>query len=362
MPAGIEDVAAYAGVSTATVSRALRGLPNVSEATRQRVQEAADALDYVMSPSASRLASGTTRSIGVVAPYIGRWFFGQLLSGIEAVLRESGYDMLLFALPDDESQSQFFERMPLKRRVDAVMVLTLAMSSREDERLRQLGLPMVTVGDPLAGVFGVGIDDSSAARTATAHLINLGHERIAMIGSGSGGPARFAAPLERQRGYREALADAGLEIVGDYEVDGLYTVEGGAAAMARLLALPKPPTAVFAQSDEMAAGAIKTMRRMGLRYPEDVSIVGFDDHEIAGILDLTTIRQPVLDQGRIAAQHLIDSLNNGAGDCTRRDVPTQLIVRSSTCPPPQMRLGRPMNSRHETGNEPLRRPRTGEER
>lgn len=362
MAAGIEDVAAYAGVSTATVSRALRGLPNVSAATRQRVREAAEALDYVMSPSASRLASGTTQSIGVVAPYIGRWFFGQVLSGIESVLREAGYDVLLFALPDDDAQDEFFERMPLKRRVDGVMMLTLAMSADQDETLRQLGVPMVTVGDPLAGIFGVGIDDAAAARTATQHLINLGHTRIAMIGGGSGDSARFGAPRERDRGYREAMAEAGLEVVPGFVADGDYTVDGGATAMAQLLALSEKPTAVFAQSDEMAAGAIKTMRRLGLSCPEDVSVVGFDDHEIADILDLTTIRQPVQEQGRIAARHMLDVLNNGLDEHLRREVPTQLIVRSSTCPPPSVRSGRPKNSRNRAGDEPLRRPRTGDKR
>lgn len=354
MPASIEDVAAYAGVSTATVSRALRGLPNVSESTRRRVMEAAEALDYVLSPSASRLARGTTQSIGVVVPYIGRWFFGQVVAGVESVLREAGYDVLLFALPDVEAQEDFFERTPLKRRVDAVMLITLATTAEQDERLRQLGIPLVTVGDPLAGVFGVGIDDAGAARAATNHLINLGHGRIAMIGSVDN--ARFGTPLERRRGFREAMAQAGLEVPAEYEREGGFTVDGGASAMAQLLALPNPPTAVFAQSDEMAAGAIKAMRRMGLRCPQDVSVVGFDDHEIAGILDLTTVRQPVHRQGQIAARHLLDVLRGVTVQLAREEVPTELVVRSSTCPPG----GHPTDSRNSAGEVPPRRPRTGE--
>lgn len=359
MPAGIEDVAAYAGVSTATVSRALRGLPNVSEATRRRVLEAAEALDYAMSPSASRLASGTTQSISVVVPYVGRWFFGQVLEGIEGVLREAGYDVLLFALPDDEAQDDFFERMPLKRRVDAVIVLTLAMSADQDEKLRQLGVPMATVGDPLAGVFSVGIDDAAAARAATNHLINLGHTRIAMIGGEVHGLSRFTAPIERQRGYREAMAEAGLEILPGYEVDGEFTVPGGGSAMAQLMSLSEAPTAVFAQSDEMAAGAIQSMRKMGLRCPEDVSVVGFDDHELASILDLTTIAQPVQQQGQLAARHILRAIaGQELGSEARQEVPTRLIVRSSTCPP---RTTHP-SPRESAGSPPRIRPTTGEKR
>lgn len=358
MPAGIEDVAAYAGVSTATVSRALRGLPNVSEATRRRVVEAAEALDYVMSPSASRLASGTTQSISVVVPYVGRWFFGQVLTGIETVLREAGYDVLLFVLPDEDAQNDFFDRMPLKRRVDAVIVLTLAMTADQDEKLRQLKVPMATVGDPLAGVFSVGIDDAAAARAATNHLINLGHTRIAMIGGAIDGLSRFTAPLERQRGYREAMAEAGLEVLPGYEVDGGFTVSGGASAMGHLMSLSEAPTAVFAQSDEMAAGAIRAMTRMGLRCPEDVSIVGFDDHELASILELTTVAQPVQLQGQLAARHILADL---AGEpltaALREEVPTRLIVRSSTCPPRATK-----NPRGYAGPMPRTRPTTGEER
>lgn len=358
MPAGIEDVAAYAGVSTATVSRALRGLPNVSDATRRKVMEAAEALDYAMSPSASRLASGTTRSISVVVPYVGRWFFGQVLEGIEGVLREAGYDVLLFVLPDDDAQEEFFERMPLKRRVDAVIVLTLAMTSDQDERLRQLGLPMATVGDPLAGVFSVGIDDASAARAATNHLINLGHTRIAMIGGEIHGLSRFTAPIERQRGYREAMAEADLEVLAGYEVDGEFTVPGGASAMGHLMSLPEAPTAVFAQSDEMAAGAIQAMRKMGLHCPEDVSIVGFDDHELASILELTTVSQPVQEQGKLAARHILGALAGKELDAQARlQVPTRLIVRSSTCPPRAT-----PSPRGSAGSLPRSRPTTGEKK
>lgn len=333
MDTNIEAVARLAGVSTATVSRALRGLPNVSAEARQRVLEAAEQLDYVASPSASRLASGRTRSVGVVMPYIGRYFFSQVLAGAEAVLREAGYDVLLYALPDDRARDRFFAQMPVRRRVDAVLIITLPLSADQVDQFRALRVPVASVGVPMPGITAVGIDDRAAARTATTHLVNLGHERIAMIGGGvsEAEPNRFTTPELRRDGYRDALTDAGLPLRPEYEVDGTYTARGGERAMAQLLSLPRPPTAVFAQSDRMAMGAMHALRALGLNCPRDVSIVGFDDHEVADPLDLTTMAQPMPEQGAAAAEQLLAALAGG----TPTDVvlPTSLVLRASTSPP-----------------------------
>jgi len=335
--ADIETVARLAGVSTATVSRALRGLPHVSEETRARVLAAAAEVEYVASPSASRLASGRTRSVGVVMPYIGRYYFGQVLAGAEAVMRGSGYDVLLFALPDDAARRDFFARMPLRRRVDAVLIITLPLSGDQVSRFRGLGVPMATVGMPMPGASAVGIDDAAAARTATSHLINLGHERIAMIGGGlsDAEPNLFATPGQRASGYRAALAAAGLVWRAEYEVDGRYTSLGAEQAMGQLMSLPRPPTAVFAQSDRMAIGAMHALRITGLGCPDDVSIVGFDDHEVAEPLELTTIAQPMPEQGAAAAKQLLSALAGGEAE----DVvlPTHLVLRATTSTPPSRR-------------------------
>jgi LacI family transcriptional regulator, repressor for deo operon, udp, cdd, tsx, nupC, and nupG len=338
MPADIDAVARRAGVSTATVSRALRGLPNVSQQTRARVLAAARDLDYVISPSASRLASGQTRSIGVVTPYLGRWFFGQVLSGAEEVLHAAGYDVLLYALPDEATRADFFARMPLRRRVDGVLILTLPMRDSELEQLAALGVPVASVGVPGPGVSCVSIDDAAAARVAVNHLVNLGHERIALIGGGLSEPIHFTVPHDRQAGYRGAMADAGLRAPAGCEADGAFTFAGGEAAMADLLALPTPPTAVFAESDEMAMGAMRTVRHSGLRCPDDISIVGFDDHELAEMMDLTTIAQPVHEQGRVAAQMLLDRI--AGAQASDRQLPTRIVLRSSTSPPGGGRITR----------------------
>ncbi len=247
------------------------------------------------------------------------------------MLRAAGYDVLLYALPDEAARSGFFARMPLRRRVDGVLVLTLPMDAAEVEQLRALGVPLGSVGVTGPGISCVSIDDAAAARVAVNHLINLGHEAIALIGGGPSEPLHFTVPNDRLAGYRGAMADAGLPVPAGYEADGAFTYAGGEAAMADLLSLPNPPTAVFAESDEMAMGAMRTIRHSGLRCPDDISIVGFDDHELAEMVDLTTIAQPVHEQGRVAAQLLLDCI--GGAEVADRQLPTRIVPRSSTCPP-----------------------------
>jgi LacI family repressor for deo operon, udp, cdd, tsx, nupC, and nupG len=331
MSAGIEDVAAKAGVSTATVSRALRGLPNVSAATRQRVLAAARDLDYVASANASGLASGRTSTVGVVSPYICRWFFGQVITGAETVLRDAGFDVVLYMVDTPERRAQFFAELP-RRRVDAVMVVTLPLEDAEVAALASLGIPVATVGCTVPGFSSVRIDDVVGAMTAVNHLLALGHQRIAMISGGESEPARFTTPEDRRRGYTLALTNAGVAVESEWDVDGGYTIEGGEQAMARILACPQLPTAVFSQSDEMAMGALRAIRKVGLLCPDDISMVGFDDHEMAALFDLTTVAQPVAEQGAIAAHQLIAALRSGSSPASE-EVPTRLIVRGTSRPP-----------------------------
>lgn len=334
--ASIVDVASRAGVSVATVSRALRGLPNVSPTTRERVERAASELDYTVSPLASGLVTGRVRAVGVVLPYAGRWFFAEVLRGMEEMLRGRGYDLVLHVLADDQRRREFFEMLPVRRRVDALLLVALALDGREIAALRGLDLPMAAVGEPMVGVHSERIDDVAAARTAVQHLINLGHRRIGCIGGDLDAASNFHTPGWRTEGYREALRMAGVEPREVWECDGGYTAGGGELAMTHLLSQPGgAPTAVFCQSDEMAFGALRALRHSGLRCPQDVSVVGIDDHELAHTFDLTTVAQPVADQGAAAAGWLVDKLE---GTAAVSDAPTstlrvhdvRLVLRGST--------------------------------
>lgn len=276
----IRDVAEAAGVSTATVSRALRGLPHVDEATRDRVQRIAQELDYVVSPSASRLASGRTGCIAVITPYVSRWFFATVLSGVESVLQASDMDLLLFSVGDPMDEHRVVPERRLRRRVDGVIVISLPVDHPESAGLLDLGLPVSLIGVRSPGVPSVAIDDVMAARKATQHLLALGHRRIGLIG-GRPGASGFTPEHDRARGYRDVLAETGIHADPALEAYGGFTVAGGDQAMARLLALPEPPTAVLAMSDEMAFGALNALRRRRLQPGVDVAVAGIDGHELA---------------------------------------------------------------------------------
>src|SRR5919112_5133303 len=206
--ASIIDVAEAAGVSPATVSRALRGLPHVSAATRHRVQQAAADLNYVASPAGIGLASGRTRTVGVVVPLATRWFFAQVVAAAEGVLRSWNYDVLLYILGDEAGRSRFFERMPLRRRVDAVLAVALPMSAEETARLKSLRVPVVVVGTHQPEFPTVRIDDEAGARQAVQHLLNLGHEAITMISALEDDDPGFASAPARRAGFRQARAEA----------------------------------------------------------------------------------------------------------------------------------------------------------
>lgn len=333
MGGSLEDVAERAGVSPATVSRALRGLPRVSARTRARIVAVADELGYVISPSASRLASGRTHTVGVVVPYVNRWFFGQAITGVEQVLRAGGFDTLLYNLGNEGGRERFFREMPLRRRVDGVIVLTLPLSEYEADRLRQLQVPVALLGASVEPFGCVRIDDVAGASTAVRHLTNLGHREIGLISGGSQVPMDFTPPRDRRQAYIDVMSSVGVEYDPDLEANGQFTVAGGEQALSELLGRNRRPTAIFAQSDEMAFGAIRALRLSGLSVPDHMSVVGFDNHDMADLLDLTTVGQPVVEQGEAAASLLLDRLAAG-GDpgYELRLLPTRLIIRGSTAP------------------------------
>lgn len=341
----IKDVARTVGVSTATVSRALRGLPRVSDETRFRVLKAAAELDYVASPSAAGLASGQTRAVGVVVPFVTRWFYASVVQGAEELLREAGYDLLLYNLGGDlEARHRVFRTHLLRKRVDAVLVLSLTPTDEEVAALTKLDRPVAVVGARVPGWSSVRIDDEATARIAMRHLISLGHRRIGYIGGSLEDQLDFAAPLDRLAGYRHAMRDAGLEIEPSWEVVGDFTVRGGLAAMRLLLETEPRPTAVFAASDEMAVGAVHAAREVGLRVPEDISVIGIDDHEMAEFFELSTVAQPVHEQGQLAARLLLDALATDPDHASvppAMTVPTRLIVRRTTAPPREVGSGHP---------------------
>jgi LacI family repressor for deo operon, udp, cdd, tsx, nupC, and nupG len=334
----MSDVARIAGVSTATVSRALRDVPGVSERTRSRVKRLADELGYVISPEASGLSSGTTGRVAVVVPTFNRWFFATMLGGIEAVLRDADMDVLIYHVDGQAERDRFFERLPARRKADAVIVIALPVPEHQAERLDLLGVHVVVAGGRLRTYPSVRIDDVQVGRLATRHLLDQGHRTIAMIRTQDAEGLVWAADRARCQGYQQELSAAGIDVCGDLVVTKEWGPEGGARAMDELLALDERPTAVFAYSDEVAIGALTSLRHAGVRVPEEVSVIGVDDHPMAAFSDLTTIRQPVEQQGAVAARLAVALLHGE--DRPKAQVvtlPTELVVRATTGPPAEPR-------------------------
>ncbi|MET0956122.1 MAG: LacI family DNA-binding transcriptional regulator [Cryobacterium sp.] len=334
---GIDEVARRAGVSTATVSRALSGNGHVSPATKLKVKAAALELGYVVSSNASSLASGRMKNIGVVVPFLNRWFFSSVVEGAQKALLHNGYDLTLYNLTGggDERRS-VFEHFLLRQRVDAVIAISLELTVNEVARLHALGKPLVGVGGPIMGVRTLTIDDGAVARLATEHLLALGHTRIAHIGGNKDYDLDFHLPTNRRGGYESALEDAGIPVLEELFQPADFTIKGGYQAAKQLLGRAhNRPTAIFAASDEMAIGSILAARDLGLAVPRDVSVIGIDDHDLADFFGLSTIAQFPQGQGAQAVEILMDQLHPGQHDqaALNTPMPFELIVRSSTARP-----------------------------
>jgi DNA-binding LacI/PurR family transcriptional regulator len=331
----IEDVASAAGVSVATVSRALRGLPNVALATRARVEEVARELNYRADPAASRLAAGRSRTIAVVVPLINSWYFSNVVAGAEAVCAEDDYDLLVVTAAHRISRQEVFSIADdLRRRVDGMIFVEVTLAPDDIETLRRRHLGVVTVGQSTGTYPCVRIDNVAIGRLATSHLLELGHRRIGILGAPTEEPAWFDVPGQRIAGARLAMADHDVELDPGLVAGGEFTVDGGRRAAYALLRRRSRPTAMFALSDEMAFGATVAARDLGLSIPHDLSLIGVDDHEVAEVLGLSTVRQQVLEHGAAAARALLVHLADGGATRGSGVAPPQLVVRTSTARSP----------------------------
>jgi LacI family repressor for deo operon, udp, cdd, tsx, nupC, and nupG len=329
----ITDVAARAGVSVATVSRALRGLPGVAPATREVVRGAAAELGYVPSPSAAGLPTGRTGTIGVVVPWLGRWFFTAVVEGAQQVFVEHGYDVLLYEIGGEADRRELDTKL-LSKRVDALLVMSLPLTAHEVAALGKLHRPVAMVGPAVPGLSGVRIDDVGAGYAATKHLLDLGHCRIGFVGGDPEDHLGFPVAPNRQLGYERALFDAGVMVDPNLAGPAEFSVDGGLDAAAALLRHSDLPTAVVAASDEIAMGLLYGLRQAGVRIPGELSVVGVDDHDLSRLFDLTTVAQPVREQGRIAAGLLVAwALSEQPPETHIVTVPTHLVVRGTTGPP-----------------------------
>lgn len=334
---GIQEIATVTGLSKATVSRALRGLPSVAETTVDHVRRVADELGYVPSSAAAGLATGRQRAVGVVVPVIDRWFYAKAIGGVDVELRRAGYDLVLYNLggPGGD-RDRAFRRSMLRHRVDALVLLSLVLDETERTELELTRHPMIVIGGPAPGLRNVGVDDVAVAATAVGHLLGLGHRRIAYVGGQDEAGMNVAVPYRRRDGFLGAMAAAGQHVPPSWLADGRFSFAGGAAAGALLLSGSGSgrPTAVFCASDEMALGVLLAARRLGLRVPDDLSVIGIDGHEYGAVVGLTTVAQDPEAQGRVAARAVLAEVD-GARPEAVPPAPATLVVRGTTGAPPR---------------------------
>lgn len=332
--ATIQDVAVLSGLSICTVSRALRNLPNVSEKAQRLVSEAAQKLDYKASSAASRLAGGSTGSVAIIVPTATAWFFAQVVEAAEEVFADAGFDTVLVSLRNTPSVRQRIlgDLAGLAQRVDGVLLLNVDLTEEEVVTVAGSGLAVASLGMTGAPWDNVGIDNEHAAWLATSHLLELGHWNLGVLTGREMNGNSVQTSADRLKGFNRALAENDLTVHPDLVVCADSSIEGGRRAMTELITHRTLPSAVFAECDEAAFGALMALREHGLSAPKDVSIVGLDDHPMSWFMGLTTMAQPVADQGAFAANLLCERLQNPAsfGDPGHHLMAVKLIERKTT--------------------------------
>ncbi len=333
MPPTIYDIAKAAHVGIGTVSRVLNNHPNVSLNTRTRVLTVANRLDWQPHPYARGLARQKTNSVLAVVPFFSTYFFVEVLRGIQSKLGEIEHDLILYGINDPHHVEELLKKNTMRMRVDGVLFLSMTVPENFVEQYARLKIPIVLVDTKRKDLDSVYVENVKGAYTATNHLISLGHKHIGMLNAS----LRSQPVRERLEGFESAMADAEIKIDPRLLVSSKSTVldgftrECGYELMKDLLQLgATKPTAVLVSSDIQASGALWAIEEAGLRCPEDIAIVGFDDIELASHLRLTTMRQPMFEMGVLAARKLEERINGSQLPPASNPFVPELVVRE-TC-------------------------------
>ena len=331
----IADVAARAGVGLGTVSRVLNGSASVRDGTRARVQEAIDQLGYRPNPLARGLSRGRCQTLAVMVPFFTHASAVERLRGVVAGLDGSRYDLVLFNVEAPLHRDEHLASLTGPGRADGLLVLSMPIRPRDLERLRETGMVVVLVDTSGRGVPVVGTDDVEGGRLATRHLVELGHRTIGFLGDDPDNPLGFQPSCAREAGYEAVLRDAGLQADPALRRYGPHDRDAARALATDLLTADRRsrPTAIFAASDSQAMGVLSAAADLGLRVPEDLSVVGFDDIELAVHVGLTTVRQPLFESGRLGVELLLAALDGTAPPVRRHELALELIARSTTTSP-----------------------------
>ena len=333
MPSTIRDVAKKAKVGIATVSRVLNNSPAVSDETRQRVLNAIDELNYKPNLIARQLSIGKTQTIGVILPYLTLPSYVERLRGIQSVLDESNYDLILFVAETPSKRDTFFEKLADKSRVDGLIIISLPPTDEQAERFIHENQPVVLVDAYHSRLSSIIVNDIQGGRLATKHLIELGHKKIAYISDYLNTPF-YPSMQYRYKGYRKALEEEKIPYYQKYHLQGDRGRFYAQQMTRQLLNLKDPPTAIFAASDTHAIGALDVAQEVGIKVPDELSVIGYDGIRDAEYVNLTTIEQNLFESGVESASMLLTMLREKPSDVYKAELSIKLVIRNTTAPPP----------------------------
>ena len=328
----ITEVARRAGVGVGTVSRVVNKKGYVDASTRVRVETAIAELGWIPQHAARNVKSGRTRAVAVVVPYLTTPSIPERLHGMEEALEDADLDMIATSIERPGRRAELLSRIVQRGRIDGLLLVSLVPTNAELAAIRAARIPLVIVDGYHRSIPRVIIDDAGGGYLAARHLLELGHRRIGFVGDRPVPGFRFTSSRLRQSGVGRALREEGLVIAEPLVALGAPTRAEARALAAGILAGPTPPSAIVATSDIQALGVLEAARDLGIDVPRDLSVVGFDDIEVADFAGLTTIRQPLALTGQRGVERLLDLIAGRPPGPLREVLPVSLVVRSTTAP------------------------------
>jgi DNA-binding LacI/PurR family transcriptional regulator len=310
MTATIHDVARIAGVGIGTVSRVINNRPNVKPGTRERVLDAIRELQYIPDPIARSMISKRTGSIGIVVPFFTRPFFMEVLRGIEMSLAQFDKDLVLYNVETDAQRDRYFSEVPMHRKVDGLVVLSLTPEDAIARWMRDVEMPVVLLDAYSSYLTSIVVDNVDGAYQAVTYLIEKGHRRIGFINGTIEGHFKFNQANDRLIGLHRAFGEAGIQFEPELVMTTEWNRLGGRQAALQLLTRDPRPTAIFAASDIQAVGVLEAARLLGLVVPDDLSVIGYDGIEVSELLELTTIQQPMPQMGTLGVNKLMELIKH----------------------------------------------------
>jgi len=332
MAVTIHNVAQEAGVGIGTVSRVVNNSPDVKPATRERVLAAIHRLNYKPDPIARSMISKRTNSIGTIVPFFTRPSFIERLRGVEAVIARLERELVLYNVETSAQRDHFFRELPLHRKVDGLLIISLSPDDAAARRFRELGTPVVLIDAYSPLLTSLVVNNVEGAYQAVKRLIELGHRHIGFINGEIEGNFKFNTANDRLIGLHRALGEAGLLFEPERVLISEWSRKGGKHAALQLLTQQKRPTAIFAASDVQAVGVLEAARELGLRVPEQLSVIGFDGIEISELLELSTMQQPLQEMGELGASRLVELIENPSHPPELIRFDTKLVERRTTSP------------------------------